>query len=131
MDVMALTVDKIVCLLVGLGLCYMGYGLFLVDVWGQSGDVRVSFSDYKLVLRGGAPGIFFALFAIVVFRYPQRVASLEATAPRSTGAPGASLPYCSCSFVKIFSPVQIGPAIKRFFGQDRFDKLLWWMDIDE
>ena len=60
------TAYKIFSLLTGLALCYMGYRLFLAGVWGASGDLDAKYSNTRLILKGAAPGIFFALFGTIV-----------------------------------------------------------------
>lgn len=57
---------KVVSLLVGLALAYMGYRLFLSNIWGQSGDLRAQFRENSLVLKKAAPGTFFAVLGTVV-----------------------------------------------------------------
>jgi hypothetical protein len=64
--VTAMALYKVVCLLTGVALSYFGYRLFLAGVWGNAGDLDVTFSDNKLVLKSAAPGTFFALFGTII-----------------------------------------------------------------
>jgi hypothetical protein len=57
---------KIVCLVVGLVIVYLGYTLFVKGVFGESGDVEGSFKDYKLIVRKAAPGTYFVLFGSII-----------------------------------------------------------------
>ena len=57
---------KLAALLVGFGLAYLGYRLFLAGIFEGAGDLDATFSDTKLILKKGSPGIFFALFGTVV-----------------------------------------------------------------
>lgn len=57
---------KLTTLLIGFGLVYLGFKLFLVGVFEGGGDLGVTFSDNKLILKKASPGIFFALFGTVV-----------------------------------------------------------------
>lgn len=56
---------KTFCLISGLFITFLGYNLFIKNIWGQekhSGEITAEFKDTKLVLKKAAPGIFFALF---------------------------------------------------------------------
>lgn len=64
--IFSLTLYKISSLLVGLTICYFGYRLFIVGVWGNAGDLEVKFDKNNLVLKSAAPGTFFTLFGTVV-----------------------------------------------------------------
>ncbi|WP_323774693.1 hypothetical protein [Alcanivorax sp.] len=57
---------KIFCLLVGLAFGYMGYRLFMVGIWGSSGDVDASFGEIRLLIKKAAPGSFFAIFGAII-----------------------------------------------------------------
>jgi len=66
--IVATTIYKLACLGIGGLCCAMGYQLFSRGIWGSAGDFESKFKDLKIVLRGAAPGSFFALLgaAIVV-----------------------------------------------------------------
>lgn len=64
--VISLTLYKSISLLVGLTSIYLGYNLFIKNIWGQAGDLDVKFKDNKLVLKEAAPGTFFALFGAIL-----------------------------------------------------------------
>lgn len=61
-----LLIYKLSILFVGLifGLC--GYSLFVKGIFSQSGDLSITFNDNKILLRKGAPGIFFSLFGAII-----------------------------------------------------------------
>lgn len=64
--VWGLVIYKVISLLVGLASCYMGYRLFVKGIWGEAGDLNAKFGDNKLVLKGAAPGTFFAVLGTLV-----------------------------------------------------------------
>jgi hypothetical protein len=57
---------KIVCLLVGLAFCYMGYRLFLAGI--RKGETDLEFSWKKIAIKVGkaAPGTCYALFGAFI-----------------------------------------------------------------
>lgn len=57
---------KVLSLLTGLAMAYMGYRLFLADKVNPAGDFSVKGAKYALSLRGGAPGVFFSLFGTIL-----------------------------------------------------------------
>jgi hypothetical protein len=57
---------KLTSLLIGFGLVYLGYKLFLAGIFEGGGDLNATFSDNKLTLKKASPGIFFALFGTIV-----------------------------------------------------------------
>jgi len=57
---------KLAALIIGFGLAYLGYRLFIAGIFEGGGDLDATFSDTKLVLKKASPGIFFALFGTVV-----------------------------------------------------------------
>ena len=67
--IIASTSYKILSLLVGLSFAYFGYKLFMANIWGHAGDLKLEFSQNSLVLKKAAPGTFFAVLGamIVVF----------------------------------------------------------------
>lgn len=64
--ILALTLYKIVSITAGTIFAYMGYRLFMVGVWGSSGDIEAKFRENKLIVKQAAPGTFFALFGTIV-----------------------------------------------------------------
>jgi hypothetical protein len=64
--IISLTLYKICSLLVGLALCYLGYRLFVLGISSPSGDLDAGGANYKLALKGTAPGIFLGLFGTIV-----------------------------------------------------------------
>src|SRR5690606_22581277 len=65
-QVLALTLYKIVSLIVGVFLCFMGYKLFAIGIWGNAGDAEGAFGNNRLVLKKAAPGTFFVLLGTIV-----------------------------------------------------------------
>jgi hypothetical protein len=61
-----IVVYKICVLLVGLGLSFMGYRLFMADKTASAGDLTGNIGKYGLSLKGGAPGLFFSLFGAII-----------------------------------------------------------------
>ena len=78
--VIGLTLYKIISLIVGLILTYLGYRLFMAGVWGSAGDLEGNYGNNKLVLKSAAPGTFFALFGTIVIAITI-VEGLELSAP--------------------------------------------------
>ena len=66
--VFAILTYKLSCLTVGSLFCFLGYKLFVLGIWGSSGDLDTRFGNNTLVLKNAAPGTFFAVLgsAIVV-----------------------------------------------------------------
>lgn len=65
-QILSITLYKIVSLLAGVFLSYMGYRLFLAGIWGNAGDVKGEFGDNKIVIKKAAPGTFFVLMGAIV-----------------------------------------------------------------
>lgn len=59
-------VYKVATLLAGVSLAYMGYKLFRLGIFGESGDPKASWSDASLVLKRAAPGTFFVVLGTIV-----------------------------------------------------------------
>jgi hypothetical protein len=57
---------KIFVLLVGLGMAYMGFRLFMADKIAPAGHLTGGYGKYSLSLKGGAPGVFFSLFGTII-----------------------------------------------------------------
>ena len=64
--IIAVTMYKIISLLIGILFAYMGYKLFMAGIWGSAGDIEGEFNDKKIIIRKAAPGTFFALFGAIV-----------------------------------------------------------------
>src|SRR5713226_2194698 len=59
-------VYRLAVLFVGLAFGVMGYRLFVAGVYGNSGDFQAMSGKLKLILKNGAPGVFFALFGMII-----------------------------------------------------------------
>ena len=59
-------VYKLFTLLTGLSFAYFGYRLFLADKTANAGDVEFKYGQYLLNVKGGAPGLFFSLFGVIL-----------------------------------------------------------------
>ena len=57
---------KIVSLLTGAAFGYFGYKLFISGIWGDAGTLQASSKDNKLLLKGAAPGTFFAVLGAII-----------------------------------------------------------------
>jgi hypothetical protein len=57
---------KIICLLTGLAIIYLGYLLFIKGIFNESGDVKGRYQDYRLSISKAAPGTYFVLFGSLV-----------------------------------------------------------------
>jgi hypothetical protein len=67
MDATAATlIYKLVSLISGAFICFLGYRLFTLGVFTAAGDLDAAFKDTKVVLKRAAPGTFFALFGAAV-----------------------------------------------------------------
>jgi len=64
--IISLTSYKIASLIVGAAFAYMGYRLFMSNVWGHAGEFETAFGNNKLILKKAAPGTFFALFGAII-----------------------------------------------------------------
>jgi hypothetical protein len=57
---------RIVALLVGAFLLFLGYSLFKLGYFEKAGELQAAWGNRRLVLKQVAPGIFFALFGTVI-----------------------------------------------------------------
>lgn len=57
---------KIVTLLVGAGIMFLGYRLFRTGVFDRAGELKAAWGDNHLELKQAAPGSFFAILGAVV-----------------------------------------------------------------
>jgi hypothetical protein len=99
----AITGYRVFTITTGLVFAYLGYKLFCKGIYEQSGDLKATWGKYTLVLRQAAPGIFFALFGVIVISISliqgidiERIRSL----PSAAGVPvPGNLPYLFQSFI--------------------------------
>ncbi len=64
--ILSLTSYKLISLIAGSVVVYLGYRLFAKGIWGNAGNLEAEFGDNKLLLKKAAPGTFFALFGTVI-----------------------------------------------------------------
>ncbi len=64
--IISLETYRIITILVGLVVVYLGYKLFLKSVYAAAGDFTVEWKGLKILLTKGAPGTFFALFGVII-----------------------------------------------------------------
>ncbi|SCX98260.1 hypothetical protein [Desulfoluna spongiiphila] len=64
--VLSVTLYKLSSLLVGSLFAYLGFRLFMANIWGNAGELETEFGDTKLVVKKAAPGTFFALFGAII-----------------------------------------------------------------
>lgn len=57
---------KILSLLSGLVIIFLGYLLFIKGIFNESGDFEGSFKENKIILKKAAPGTYFVLFGSIV-----------------------------------------------------------------
>lgn len=57
---------KLASLGAGMLFCWLGYQLFKRGLWGDAGDLEAKYKDNSIVLKGAAPGTFFAVLGAVV-----------------------------------------------------------------
>jgi hypothetical protein len=57
---------KVITLLCGVFIIYLGYRLFTKGIFNEAGDLDASWKDMKLLVKRAAPGTFFALFGAIV-----------------------------------------------------------------
>jgi hypothetical protein len=96
----ALLLYKVISVIAGLLLCYMGYRLFMSGVWGNSGDLTTQFGDTKLLLKSAAPGTFFVVLGTVVLlatiwkglNFPSAAQPQDLTSRAATGEPRPNFP---------------------------------------
>lgn len=62
----SVAVYKLISLLVGLGFAYMGYRLFMANIWGDTGTVSGEYKNTKFLFKRAAPGTFFAVAGAVI-----------------------------------------------------------------
>ncbi len=62
----AITAYRVISLLVGLGIVYLGFRLFSMGVFEKAGELKATWGNKHLGLRSAAPGTFFALFGTVI-----------------------------------------------------------------
>lgn len=57
---------RIITILVGFGIIYLGYLLFRIGVYEKAGDLKAAWGDSYLTLKQATPGTFFALFGAII-----------------------------------------------------------------
>jgi hypothetical protein len=57
---------RTVCVLAGCLFGYFGYRLFRIGIYEKQGELRAEWSGKSLALRQVGPGVFFALFGILI-----------------------------------------------------------------
>jgi hypothetical protein len=65
-SILAITLYKLSCLIIGCLICFLGYSLFRHGAWGNAGDLDAKFKSGRLLLKSGAPGTFFAVLGASV-----------------------------------------------------------------
>jgi hypothetical protein len=60
------TAFKLASLTVGLSAVFMGYRLFQQGFWGHPTELAANMGENKVLMKGAAPGTFFALFGTAV-----------------------------------------------------------------
>lgn len=63
------TAYKIFTLSIGMFIVYLGYKLFVKNIVNNAGDLEGTYGKYKLILKKGAPGTFFALFGSFIIAF--------------------------------------------------------------
>ena len=63
---LSLLIYKLVSLGCGVLVCFFGYRLFVLGIFGNAGELDSQFQNNKLVLKKAAPGTFFSLFGACV-----------------------------------------------------------------
>jgi len=64
--VLSVTLYKLASLLVGSLFAFLGYRLFMANIWGNAGELKTEFGNTKLIVKKAAPGTFFALFGAAI-----------------------------------------------------------------
>lgn len=64
--VLIVTILRAVMVLAGVAFAYMGYRLFVRGIYDSTSDLHAVWADKKLAITKAGPGIFFALFGVVV-----------------------------------------------------------------
>lgn len=57
---------RILTILCGFGFAYLGYRLFCLGITKEAGELQAKYGDSGLMLRQVAPGVFFALFGVII-----------------------------------------------------------------
>lgn len=57
---------KIICLVTGIIIIFLGYKLFLKGIFNESGELEGNWKDLKLVVKKAAPGTYFVLFGSLI-----------------------------------------------------------------
>lgn len=57
---------RVLCLATGVMFGYFGYRLFVIGIYEKAGELKAAFGDKHLVLKQVGPGVFFALFGVMI-----------------------------------------------------------------
>ena len=57
---------KIICILSGLLIIFLGYKLFIKGIFTESGEIESNWKDIKLIVKKAAPGTYFVLFGSII-----------------------------------------------------------------
>lgn len=68
-EIVAITTYKVVSIISGVLLTYMGYKLFMSGIWGDAGHAEGVFGENKVVIKKAAPGTFFVLMGAAVIGF--------------------------------------------------------------
>lgn len=68
-EILSVTFYKIISLLSGDLLAYMGYKLFITGTWGHAGDAEAEFRNNRILIKKAAPGTFFVLAGAIVIAF--------------------------------------------------------------
>lgn len=64
--IIILVVYRVITIIVGFAIIYLGYLLFKMGLFEKAGELETAWGDKRLVLKRAAPGTFFALFGSIV-----------------------------------------------------------------
>ncbi len=67
--IVAITTYKVLSLISGVLLTFMGYKLFMSGIWGDAGHAEGVFGDNKVIIKKAAPGTFFVLMGALVIGF--------------------------------------------------------------
>ena len=65
-EAILILIYKVVSLLSGLLITYLGHRLFVKGIFNEAGNLEATWKDKSLILKRAAPGTFFALFGAIV-----------------------------------------------------------------
>ena len=86
-EILSITIYKVICLLSGVLLTYMGYKLFMHGIWGHAGNAEAEFGNNRVLVKKAAPGTFFVLAGTLVIGITiYKGLELNTTIDRATGS---------------------------------------------